>query len=694
MLLPQASGFWGAGAMSVEPDGKVPTVTAVDAATSDEVDRRSEGDAVAGRGEPGAVAASPIRTPDNHPKGLSVFIYFAGGTALAYLILAGVRSMPLPDWASHLLTSMVVVAIVHVLDRHVFVGETRSILEGVTQKTGEGIRENTRTALAKLQNDLASSVSQSVRDRTNELKQEISDETKNALAELQKDLASSVSHQARALLIETRDSLDEMLSRQSESLRAMSGSGMRSVYRGREEASVPMAEALTDPGNTTIRLMGVSLNDFVRGGEERALESAWIVLGDVILNGRRDAGEGKRLTIRVLIIDPDCTGARLRSHAETNNRPVKPVGRLESDVRNVAEALCELERKCKTVGESTGAGAQVEFACKLYRLAPIMFLCHVDSRCFVQQYHFWTDRISGTPVPVLEYGASGESPGAYPMHVELSEHFDLIWEHASVSVSDYLHAASIGTDKGMAQLGLVNIFTDREEAKARILYRLGLARKRVLLQGVSLQSFFSRGEISEAMYDLIGEGQVDIQVLILDRDCEQAAYRSYRERLLQQQDEEISFEEYRASGHRRSTLYRDTEETERTIRSWVSDFSTKNSPWECRLTVCKYASAPGCFMLAVDDVVFVEQYNYGKNVRPKPGRRSASSATLGTDMPLLEYWKDPPDRFLYQKEPADVYVDDRLRNPYDLQVDHFDFAFEQAEPVDIRAQTVIEPQGP
>src|SRR2546430_5594168 len=49
-------------------------------------------------------AVDHAREPEGdreRPKGLTLFIYAAGLIAMAYLIAAGVRSMPLPEWLSH-----------------------------------------------------------------------------------------------------------------------------------------------------------------------------------------------------------------------------------------------------------------------------------------------------------------------------------------------------------------------------------------------------------------------------------------------------------------------------------------------------------------------------------------------------------------------------------------------------------------
>ncbi len=78
-------------------------------------------------------------------------------------------------------------------------------------------------------------------------------------------------------------------------------------------------------------------------------------------------------------------------------------------------------------------------------------------------------------------------------------------------------------------------------------------------------------------------------------------------------------------------------------------------------------------MLAGDDRVLVEPYNYGKVASPMEG--ASAPITLGTDMSLMEFG-DRPD-LLY----ADDY--DALRFPYSLQIDHYEYVFSQAQPIEL-----------
>jgi hypothetical protein len=339
------------------------------------------------------------------------------------------------------------------------------------------------------------------------------------------------------------------------------------------------------------------------------------------------------------MIDPRCHGANLRSFSETNAH-CTTVGRLESDVLNAAEAMLKLENLVAQRGADVGV--HVAFECRLYRIAPTMFLCHVDDRCFAQQYHFWTERMNDTPIPVFEYGAHSIENG-YPMHSQLREHFDLIWKHASVSLGEAIRNASVGMESGAGHLALENIFTDPDRAAERMRHLLANARQHVELQGISLKSFFTGGgPLLTQMLELIAAAEVPIRVLLLASSCDQAIYRSYRELQLQPQGRDTTLEAYRQSGrHQHSALFMNTENSVARIHNWVAELEATKPGWNRKLDVRLYDSAPACFLLAVDDCVLVEQYNYGKMGVRREG--IAAPVSLGSDMPLIEYRKSPTE---------------------------------------------------
>jgi hypothetical protein len=477
-------------------------------------------------------------------------------------------------------------------------------------------------------------------------------DTEEALGNLVNGIRTDISKQTSSLR-SSSDSLDAMLR-----------CGIIQIYPSRERASKDIRENLTNSSNSKIWLIGISLNDFVQG-MDRTLGEAWETIQEYVLGYRSiDAKKGV-LDIRVLLIDPGCIGARLRSEAESQSY-VALRSRLETEVRAAAEALYDLQSKAASEKEKPA----VSFQCRLYRLPPILFLCWMDSICYVQQYHFWTQRKNDTPIPVLKFRRLAGSSEAYPYHEEMENHFKWIWENASISVEDYVNGIDLGTDEGINQCGAVNVFTDQKTAKDRIKYILKNTKEneKVSIQGISLSSFLIPGELFEAITNLVEDGKVDLEVLLLDPEKEQAKYRSYRERLFGSPEQ--SYNDYvEKKFHERSKLYHDTYETIENIRNMIQDVAQrKGSGWKPRLKVGLYDSAPACFVLRAGNQILTEQYHYGKIA-------GGTHAILGKDMPLFEYSKSPSKLYARRSDP--------LRRPFDLLVDHLDYAFRQSENVEL-----------
>lgn len=630
---------------------------------------------------------SPLEKPsDREPLG--PIVYTAGVLSATLLIGAAAKYITLNESLSHLLTSIVVVAIVHLLDHYIFKNATWRELGILRVAIENNITAKMQNALTRLTKEVSRTVAEKSDQTQNETKgafdrltkqtqeqgRELSDtiignvsqSTRQSLETLTAEINRSVGKRSDRLLEETKSALNEILHQQSASLQAMEVSGITAIYSSRAEAAKAIASALRTPAKTEIRLLGVSLNDFFL--DQGELNGVWTELKELINGTVRLPDSCPHLHIRVLMVDPNSFGAQIRSYAETQSDEMI-VGRLSSDVLNAARALEKLERLARQKQPDT----HVTFEARVYRLSPTMFLCHVDHTCFVQQYHYWTKRLKGTPIPVLEYNTQPSARDAYPMHHELAAHFDMVWNVASTPIGEFLSNAAIGTDEAIGQCAMLNIFNDRTVAAKRIMQVIEKAESRVWVNGISLKSFFSTGLLTEKMFDLIATGRADVNVLLLDPTSEQAAYRSYRERLLQPQSHGLDFESFKANQQERSQLSSDTMASVENLRTWVADLKRSNPKWSCKVQVRMYRSAPVCFMLAADHRVLVEPYNYGKIGNKQEG--AAAPMVLGSDMPVMEFGS----------EPGTIYRDtyDKLRFPYSLYLDHFEYVFKQAVPVNL-----------
>lgn len=474
-------------------------------------------------------------------------------------------------------------------------------------------------------------------------------DTQAALERLMGDIQHDISDQTRSLLST------------SKSLGAMDQCGIVQIYPSRVEAAADIRSDITFTGNSRLLLMGISLNDFVQGMDQTLLDG-WRTVQQLVRGQTRIDDPDKGLDIRILIIDPFCFGAVLRSEAESVSASAL-AKRLEQDVQAAARDLRDLTTSANP--EQTG----VKFECRLYRLPPILFLSWVDSVCYVQQYHFWSSRDNRTPTPVLKLRKLPASATTYPYHKEMEHHFDWIWENASIPVEDYLDGAVVGTDRGIHSSAAENVYTDPTKAMDRIVYLLKAAKRKVSIQGISLHSYFEPGPLREAVYSVLENGEIELELLVLDPDSEQAKYRSYRERLFA--PPAPGYDDYlQEGGHENSDLYHDTRRTIDNIHQMVADVGrTKDADWIPRLKVVVYQSAPACFVLRIDDRVLVEQYHYGKVAAPK------TRAILGKDMPLVEYTQKPSRFYVNESDP--------LRRPFDLLVDHLTYALSHARILEV-----------
>lgn len=435
----------------------------------------------------------------------------------------------------------------------------------------------------------------------------------------------------------------------SSSLQAMNSRGLDRIYAQRTDAAIDMAEDLKASGATTICLIGISLNDFVRGDNVH-LRAAWIHIKSLI-------AEDRSVKIRFMLIDPNCYSAALRARGESRTNASAET-RLKSDVLAMAQELLEQERVASTK-------SQVTFKCRFYSTAPVMFLCQTDTASYVQQYYFWSDRSMSPSTPVFKFRQRSESESEGSIHDGMRDHFDWLWKHGSKSLTSVLDYKEIGVDSGIGRSRIANIFASGAEGRERICALLAGAKKHVWIQGISLHSFFSKGgNLSSLMADLISDANIEVKVLVIDKQSEQAVWRAYRERLLVEPT--LMYEDYAKASLQRSHLVVDTSETIERLRELVAMIAAQGGT--PALAAGEYKTASACFLLRVDDSILVEQYHYGH-----PQDTSNAAGILGNDMPLIEFTRNGESLF----DPNE------LPNPFDLLVNNFEFVFAQAAPISL-----------
>ncbi len=484
--------------------------------------------------------------------------------------------------------------------------------------------------------------------------------------ELDKFLETDVKESLEGLRSRVEEQTRQLVSI-SKSLVSLDQAGISRSYTHRDEAAEDMMQDLQDPKLSKIWIIGISLNDFTR--HETKLHSVWQVIQDAIdLWGSEQAPQRNRLDIRVLIIDPHCFGAYLRSTGEDRESNLQR-SMLFRDVQITAEQLLLLEEAAKN---KTGLSFQFRF----YQLPPQLFLLQTDKVSYIEPYYFWGSRDPIASMPAFRFISQHRSQ----IHHGMEEHFDLIWKMASISSQEFLEQHRVGTDKGMRQCGAMNVFSNPTEARKRILWHLENAQKRVYIQGISLHSYFDddRYDLFVAIQNLIQRG-VEVKMLLLDPGCEQAVYRAFREHHLQAGLPDIpTVEEYQRylkdqQGRAQEPLFRQTIDSINKIWRILMPLAKEHGNLQVKL----YCAAPACFMLLADDMVMVEQYQYGKIMLP--GRSITRSPILGKEMPLVEYNKHVPAQESVNIPMPNLdggpFASLQERNAFSLMESHFDFVF-------------------
>ena len=455
----------------------------------------------------------------------------------------------------------------------------------------------------------------------------------------------------------------QVLQRHVTSINVMEMCNLVAIHPSRNSAAPHIRQAMA--ATKEVWLMGVSLNEFYRH-DEGEFRDTWADLVTGIKNGKQKA--------RVLLIDPYCHGAVLRSYSETHDT-AGVQDRLEDDVKGAARMLHQLRVE---LGDKAS-----ELDVRVYRLTPTTFICRTEAMTFTQQYHFWKRRLPGCPIPVFQYRKRGIGHEGVCIHNELEQHFNFVWQYASIpldtlQISDSLNEMAghfwpqptRGLEWGAHASGMDAVFIDRDRPAFRMQEEIKRS-KELRIQGITLNAFFDESQLARTLrrrLTLEASDQPSIRILVLDPNCEQAKLRAYREFRLNTIEPIPSLAEFSANHYYQSRLYSDLQSTIVELGKLTGVHSRK------------YDSAPHLFALIGDTAAFIEQYTYGKINKTNPANEEV---ILGSDMPLIEYSKSINvvyEKLLKQMRSEDHEYMEKLRpQPYPLLVDHFDYAWSQAK---------------
>jgi hypothetical protein len=453
------------------------------------------------------------------------------------------------------------------------------------------------------------------------------------------DRLAELTAELRAYELRTR--VDDVLTR----------TGVEDVLTSPEKVAAKISSVLADPAVTDVRLLGLSLTTLF-GGRRNSRGPDWPDQKLERLLLREEPGSGRRpgIRVRVLLVDPDCLSLRLLARGSTEESAYE-LGRLMREIREVAERLSELSGK--VAGRRNGNSLHVRF----YRAVPPFFLFAAREGALSRSYFHGMGVVRPgalTPAAVWQYSAES------PTYQATCQHFDAIWEKDSVPCGEVLAHMAIGTDQGIGESGVLNIYTSRPSAEARIKSLIENAKERVWIQGVSLSHHLSP-PLEEEVLKLLYDRSIDTRILILDPDSDQAVRKSYRDYLLDQDGSAIiDYETYARdrTQHNTSGFYG-------RLRHSAQQFENMSAKSAAgTFQVRQYACAPTSYILIADDHALIEQFHYGKPV--DAGGPVKAQLQLAREMPLIEY--GPPGSGLFEPEP--------WLNPLAVIEDHFVQVFE------------------
>ena len=423
--------------------------------------------------------------------------------------------------------------------------------------------------------------------------------------------------------------------------------GLLNVFASWEDATAEMSAAVADPQTIEIRLLGLDLTNWFAGRRSGGTESPGRLLERLLLDDETGAKRRQGIRVRVLLLDPRCTAARVLTRGAGVHESEEWLELLRNETRRTAEHLSRLSGEVD--GRQNGNSLQVRF----YDVFPGFFAFTAELGTFIRPYYAGID--SGPSLaPVWQYGAGSA------VHEAAIRHFDVIWETSSVPCNEYLKEESAGVDQGIKVSGICNIYSDLASAQQRITWLIGNAQRRVWIQGVSLIHHLSP-PLEDAILRLLLTPSIDARFLILDPDCEQARLKSYRDYLLDHESGavDINYNQYTSDQllHQNSLIYANIQHTTQRLmgmagRSNADHFQLRH-----------YTCAPTAYMLIADDHLLVEQFHYGKP--PMATDSMQAQLHLAREMPLIEYHH--PSGLLFEPRPD--------FDPLAVAEDHFSHIF-------------------
>ena len=438
------------------------------------------------------------------------------------------------------------------------------------------------------------------------------------------------------------------------SLDAMLKGNVVRLYENQTTASLDIKSDILDQNITTLRIIGISLDEFLRPSTS-ALHEAWQNIESYITGNRLRVNP---LDIKILLIDPFCSGAQQRAKADEWNS-FAVASNFET---NVMESIKILQKLIALAKDKDSIHLEV----RLYRTPPILFLVQTDFVSYVQQYYFGGNNNPNLNNLLICYqGRKSSDARGRSIHDEMEIHFDYIWKNCSININESLENYAQGCDIALQNASIVNIYYDSSLWMKRVLYLMENAKERLYLKGITLHSFFGdfrNGELFDAFRKVVVRPGLKTRVLLIDPECEQAKIRSFREHLVR--FPHANWEEFCSKYiYKEEYLYLHVNKSVENLLSLCEELKLDNEYHD--IGIRKFISAPESFILMTEEAVLVEQYHYGKIRVQKRDNETIQSKLLWGDVPVIEYSKS---KKLLASELPD-------KNIHHLFENHFDYVY-------------------
>jgi hypothetical protein len=394
-------------------------------------------------------------------------------------------------------------------------------------------------------------------------------------------------------LRETIAKITEIIASNVKTLDTLKKVGILEIYENRNAGSEAILNELQNKNNSSIRIVGISLRDFIKGDQQ--FNIGWQDLKKRITNNN--------VAVKLLLLNPCCEQAIYRAESEERTEALHRDRNLFIETNYVLSLLSNF---LKTLDKNNA------LEIRIYNTSTNCFLMLTDSHVLVEQYYY-QEALMMHCMPLVKYDIQTK------VGKEMNVHFDYVWEKAK-DIEYYIREQNIGVAESVQGSKIINIFLERSLLTERLKYLAQNVKGEILLAGNSLASFTSSNSfIVQHLASNIKKDQ-KYRLLLINPLSQQAKYRAAKE-------SGNLYKNYTLQKHKTYRFYNDNKES-------ISDIERLSIKYPIQGKL--YSSASACFIFLTEESVFIEQYHYGQTEAGKQSKMAILSGLL----PVIEYDKD------------------------------------------------------